>query len=76
MVPFSKPYPSISITAEMLTEANAIIKLVRVNRTIASRIDTLTGVLGEFLFAEYFYGNWKKNRVGSNKGDVDFPILK
>ena len=65
-------YPIVTITKEMIDTAKELINKVKVNRTIASKIDTLTGVLGEFAFAQYMYGDWRKNRVGENKGDVDF----
>ena len=67
-----KKYPTIIITDEMIDEAKKLVDKVRVNRTVASKIDTLTGILGEFAFAEYMYGDWRKNRVGENKGDVNF----
>ncbi len=67
-----KEYPIVIITQEMIDEARKLIDKVKVNRTIASKIDTLTGIIGEFVFAQYMYGNWRKNRVGENKGDVDF----
>lgn len=62
----------IIITQEMIDEANKLIKKVKVNRTITSNNDTLTGILGEFIFAQWYYGNWKKNKVGLNKGLSDF----
>jgi hypothetical protein len=36
----------------------------------------LTGNLGEFAFAQYFYGDWHKNRVGQNKGSMDFDNIE
>ena len=68
--------PKIIITQEMIDAAKELINKVKVNRTQASGIDTLTGVLGEFVFAQYFYGDWKKNRVGKNKGDVNFKDVE
>lgn len=56
----------------MIQEAERLVPLARVNRTIASKIDTLTGHLGEFIFAQFMYGDWKKNNVGNNKGQSDF----
>lgn len=56
----------------MVDEAKALIEKVRVYRTQASEIDTLTGILGEFIFAQYFYNDWTKNRVGKNKGEINF----
>jgi hypothetical protein len=69
-------YPAITITHEMIYEAKRLIPCTKVNRTIASKIDTLTGHLGEFAFAEYFYGDWKKHRVGSNRGETDFKDIE
>ena len=65
-------YPRVVLTSEMIEHAKMLVPKVQVNRTVASRIDTLAGNLGEFAFAQYFYGDWKKNRVGDNKGDVNF----
>lgn len=69
-------YPVVTITEEMIDSAQKLVDAVRVNRTIASRIDTLTGILGEFVFAQYFYSDWRKNRVGLNKGDVNFTDIE
>ena len=44
-------FPVVEITDEMLDEAQELIDKVKVNRTVASKIDTLTGILGEFAFA-------------------------
>ena len=71
-----KEYPYVIITSDMIVAAKNLIKDVKVNRTIASKIDTLTGVLGEFAFAEYMYGDWKKNNVGKNKGEIDFEDIE
>ncbi len=64
--------PHILITQEMLDEAVRLIPQTKVERTVASKIDTLTGHLGEFAFAEYMFGDWRKNYVGKNKGENDF----
>lgn len=64
--------PHILITQEMLNEAVRLIPQTTVERTVASKIDTLTGHLGEFAFAEYMFGDWRKNFVGKNKGENDF----
>jgi len=71
-----KKYPKITITQEMIDQARKLKDEVKVNRTIASKIDTLTGILGEFVFAQYLFGDWKKNYVGKNKGDVDFDGIE
>lgn len=65
-------YPAIIITQEMLDEAKRLIPHTQVNRTVASKVDTLTGHLGEFVFAQYMFGDWRKNFVGKNKGATDF----
>ncbi len=69
-------YPKIIITAEMINQAKEMISSTRVNRTVASPFDTLTGHLGEYIFAEYFYGNWRLNNVGKNKGKSDFDNIE
>ena len=69
-------YPQIELTNEMVIAAKELIQHVRVDRTVASTIDTLTGILGEIAFAQYLFGDWRKHRVGSNKGDVDFTDIE
>jgi hypothetical protein len=68
--------PHVMITSEMISRAKDLIPSTKVNRTVASDIDTLTGHLGEFAFAQFFYGDWGKNRVGENKGDVNFKDIE
>ena len=65
-------FPEILITQEMIEEAQRKVPMASVQRTVASRIDTLTGHLGEFVFAQYLFGDWRKNTVGTNKGQSDF----
>lgn len=67
---------SVEISQAMLSEAIALAELTRVHRTKASPFDTVTGILGEFAFAQWFYGNWQHNRVGQNKGEFDFPGIE
>lgn len=69
-------FPYTIITEEMLEEANRLVPSARVNRTIASKIDTLTGHLGEFVVAKYLLGDWRKNTVGNNKGKTDFQDVE
>ena len=69
-------YPFTLITEEMLAEAQRLIPATRVRRTIASRIDTLTGHLGEFVFAKYLYQDWQKHHVGQNRGEADFEDIE
>lgn len=68
-----RAYPVFYLTQEMIDEAKKLIPSTKVNRTVASNIDTLTGHLGEFIFAKWFYGDWRNNSVGKNKGKTDFP---
>ncbi|MFO1535741.1 MAG: hypothetical protein ABR586_08760, partial [Thermoplasmatota archaeon] len=35
-------------------------------------MDDVTGILGEFAFAQWFFGDWRKHMVGTNKGQMDF----
>ncbi|MES2621936.1 MAG: hypothetical protein V4615_13885 [Bacteroidota bacterium] len=69
-------YPYVVITRAMLEEAERLIPQTKVERTVASKIDTLTGHLGEFAFAQYIYNDWKKHRVGKNKGNTDFDAIE
>ncbi len=71
-----KEYPIVIITQEMIDEAKKLTPQVKIHRTIASKIDTITGILGEFAFAEYMYDDWRKNRVEENKGDVNFVDIE
>ncbi len=68
-------YPCVEISQEMLDEARELVPKVDVERTKASPFDTLAGILGEFVWAQWWYGDWRKHRVGQNKGNVDFEEL-
>ena len=66
----------IPITKEMLDYAKSLERTMQMNRTKASEVDTLTGLMGELIFAEYWYGNFKvgnqyENLV-KNFGQPDF----
>jgi len=71
-----RQYPKVELTKDMIFAAKAMVDKVRVKRTIASKIDTLAGILGEFAFAQYYFGDWTRNRVGANKGDLDFNNIE
>ena len=71
-----RTYPTVILTKEMIQAAKALIPATEVHRTVASEIDTLTGILGEFVFSQYFYHDWRQHRVGENKGDVDFEDIE
>ncbi|GAB4332979.1 MAG: hypothetical protein Kow0037_11010 [Calditrichia bacterium] len=66
----------IILTREMVQTAKRQIEQVRVVRDQASAVDTLTGILGEYVFALYFYGDWRFNRVTQNRGKSDFPHIE
>ncbi|MDE3057840.1 MAG: hypothetical protein KGJ59_07780 [Bacteroidota bacterium] len=65
-------FPSVTISQEMLDEAVKLVNTVEVKRTKASPFDTLAGILGELAFAQFLYGDLRKNNVGNNKGKSDF----
>ncbi len=69
-------YSYIIINQDMINKAKSLVNHVEVNRTKASQIDTLTGILGEFAFAQYLYKDWTQNSVGKNKGKTDFINLE
>jgi hypothetical protein len=48
---------------------------LKVWRTQTSPVDSLAGAIGEIAFAKWFYGDWKKNEIGANKGRTDFEDL-
>lgn len=60
----------------MIKTAKKQEEYVKVKRTQNSAIDTLAGILGEYVFAEYFFGDWKNNFVGDNKGKEDFENIE
>jgi hypothetical protein len=67
---------SVIITEEMIEAAKKQESECKIDRTIASPIDTITGILGEYVFAQYYYGDWQKNNVGNNKGKIDFKDIE
>ena len=64
--------PRIEITAEMMHQAMKLRDEITVNRTRENDQDAVIGALGEFAFAEWKYGDWRKNNVGKSKGKHDF----
>lgn len=64
-------YIDIEITQEMLDHARGAEEEVRVHRTRASQIDSLTGLIGELAFAEWFLGDWRLHDVRGTKGQPD-----
>lgn len=65
-------YIDVLITEDMLAHAVSVEGLLRINRTRASSIDTLTGALGELAFADWFLGDWRLHDLTSTKGQIDF----
>lgn len=76
MPPRSSELPRIILDEEMVTSASEMVSSTKIDRTQASLIDTLSGNLGELAFAHFFYGDWRKNRVGQNAGQTDFPEIE
>jgi len=72
MAPSGERYPRVLISAEMLAEARRLAPQIQVQRTRASPLDTLTGALGEFAFAQWLHGDWRQHEVGRNRGAADF----
>lgn len=71
-----REYACIRISEEMLAEARRLEEVVRVDRTRASEVDSLAGILGEFAFAAVLYGDWRRHRVEENRGQVDFGDIE
>lgn len=69
---FARDPVRVVIIAEMLRAAELVASLAHINRTIASPVDTLTGVLGEMVWAQYYFGSWQKHNLINNIGKNDF----
>lgn len=65
-----------TISEEMLEYAKSLEDKLQMNRTKESKVDTLTGILGELVFADFWYGDWKRensyDEFVSNFGKPDF----
>lgn len=73
---FARDPVRVLIDAEMLHAAELAKGLLHVNRTIASPVDTLTGILGEMVWAQHYFGDWRKHNLIRNKGQADFQSIE
>ena len=64
--------PFVIITGDMIDTAVKIAPQVQVKRTRTSLYDSVYGIIGEYCFAEWFFGNWLDHFQIDNKGKVDF----
>lgn len=64
-------YIDVAICAGMIEHARQIGEQVRVHRTVASPIDTLVGLVGEFAFAQWFLGDWRRHDALGTRGKAD-----
>lgn len=62
----------IKITEEILNAAKQAEQGISINRTVASPYDILAGAIGEYCFAQYYYGDHTKAKVFETKGQTDF----
>jgi hypothetical protein len=69
-------FPHVTITDEMLKSARQIATEVAMQRTKASPVDALAGVLGEMAFAQYLYDDWRRHELRTNKGKADFDTIE
>lgn len=67
----SARYIDILLDAAMIEQAQHIGDRVRVDRTVASPIDTLVGLVGEFAFAQWFLGDWRRHDALATRGRAD-----
>lgn len=65
-------YIRIPVTDDMLKYAEEASKVTAVNRTIASPYDTISGLVGELVFAQLIYGDFRKHNLYDTKGRPDF----
>ena len=56
----------------MIDDANLRSPSVAVNRTKTSSYDTMSGILGEYCFAQWFVGSWISHSKLDTKGETDF----
>ncbi len=69
-------YPRVTITEEMLASARLLAKEVEMQRTKASAVDALAGVLGEMAFAQFLHADWRRHELRTNKGKPDFGEIE
>lgn len=69
-------HPRIVVTDELLRAAEPLAREARIRRTKASPVDALTGVLGEMVFAQYLFGDWRRHQIRTNRGKADFDTIE
>ena len=65
-------YPSVLVTKEMIEDSMERAPSITVHRTKASNLDTVYGIIGEYCFAVWLYGEWKPHSKLDTKGKIDF----
>ena len=69
IIKYSPERPTVKISQSMLDYAKSLEHKMQMNRTKESEVDTLSGLMGEFVFAEWWYDDWKKGNRYSNLVD-------
>ena len=64
-------YPSVLVTKEMIEDSMERAPSVTVHRTKASNLDTVYGIIGEYCFAVWLYGEWKSHSKLDTKGKLE-----
>tara|TARA_Y100001949_G_scaffold160648_1_gene152402 strand:- start:658 stop:1185 length:528 start_codon:yes stop_codon:yes gene_type:complete len=66
----------VEITPDMMRYANSLHSKLKMDRTVESEIDSLIGLMGELVFASWFYGDYMKGNtlaeIKENYGQPDF----
>lgn len=66
----------VEITPDMMHYANNLHSKLKMDRTVESDIDSLVGLMGELVFASWFYGDYMKGNtlaeIKENFGQPDF----
>lgn len=65
-------YPSVLVTKEMIEDAVERAPFITVHRTKTSNLDTVYGIIGEYCFAVWLFGEWKTHSELDTKGKIDF----
>jgi len=64
--------PRVRISQQVIDVAFSKQVTARVHRTQASKLDVIYGLIGEYCFAEWFFGEWTTHSNVDTRGRIDF----
>lgn len=65
-------YPIVLVTQGMIEDSMERAPSITVHRTKTSNLDTVYGIIGEYCFAVWLYGEWEPHSKLDTKGKIDF----